>query len=109
MYTYYIHIIFTRVESLRSSNTNSAVNMKPGLERLRSKMAMFNYVVILLLAIHIFVTAESRLVLPQRRELFERFEDMKEGFDTKEFAEASNSKDPLNPIGHDPHHNNMNP
>ena len=69
-------------------------------------MAKSNYVIILLLAIHIFVTAESRLLLPQNlRELFERSEDMKEVFDTKEFAEASNSEDPLNPIGHDPHHN----
>ena len=70
-------------------------------------MVKSNCVIILLLAIHIFVTAESRLLLP--RELFERSEDMKEVFGTKAFAEASNSKDPLNPIGHDPHHNNMNP
>jgi len=72
-------------------------------------MAMINYVVILLV-FHIFLTTESRLILPQNfRELFERSENMKGAFDTKEFAEASNSKDPLNPIGHDPHHNNMNP
>ena len=100
-------IIFTRVESLRSTRTHQhTVYKKPRLERLRSKMAKSNYVIILLLAIHIFVTAESRLLLPQNlRELFERSEDMKEVFDTKEFAEASNSEDPLNPIGHDPHHN----
>ena len=106
-----MRIIFTRVESFRSTRMHQhAVYKKPRLERLRSTMAMSNYVIILLLAIHIFVTAESRLLLPQNlRELFERSEDMKEGFDTKEFAEASNSKDPLSPIGHDPHHNNMNP
>ena len=74
--------------------------MKPGLERLISKIAMSKIVVIPLL-ICIFVTADSRLLLP--RELIERSEDKKEG-DTKGFSEASN-KDPFHPIGHDPTHN----
>ena len=72
-------------------------------------MAILKYVVILLLAIGIFFTAEARLLQPQNfRELTERSEDMKEG-DTKEISEASNSKDPLDPIWHDPRHNKKNP
>ena len=72
-------------------------------------MAIFKYFVILLLAIGILFTAEARLFQPQNfRELTERSEDMKEG-DTKEISEASNSKDPLDPIWHDPGHNKKNP
>ena len=71
---------------------------------------MLKFIVFLFLATQICVIAESRLILPQNlRELFERSEDMKEGLDSKDLAEASNSKGPKNPIGHDPHHNHMNP
>ena len=62
-------------------------------------MAIFKYVVILLLAIGMFFTAEARLLQPQ---------NSKEG-DTKEISEASNSKDPLDPIWHDPRHHKKNP